>query len=79
MKRIFKKFAYVFLLALHLDLVIFIPIIPWVFLLAYQENWIIPIGIFTFLFIQLPIIFYSIVKDNSIVDKLIDKIIQYEK
>lgn len=79
MKRKLKKFAYTLLLALHLMIVVFVPLIPWILLWYFQHNWLIAAGVVTFVFIQLPIMFYASTKDESIVDKLIDKIDFYSR
>lgn len=79
MKRRLKKFAYTLILTFHLMLVVFVPLIPWILLWYYKHNWLIVIGVITFLCFQLPIMFYASTKEQSIIDKLLDKIILYSK
>jgi protein-S-isoprenylcysteine O-methyltransferase Ste14 len=79
MKRKLKKFGYTLILTLHLLLVLFVPLVPWILLWCYQHNWLIAVGVVVFVGIQLPIMFYASTKEQSIIDKLLDKIIFYSK
>lgn len=77
MKKKLHKFGYLLLLALHLIAVFVVPIVPWIITLIHPQWYMVVMAICIFTFIQLPIMLYAATKEHSIIDRLIEKIKDY--
>ena len=74
MKRKLKKLGLLLLLMVHSFVVVCIPVTSWVVALIVKQPWLYMLSAVLYLFVQVPIAVYAMIKKNSIFDKIIDKI-----
>jgi uncharacterized membrane protein len=74
MKRKLKKLGLMLALMLHSFVVVCIPVTSWVVAIAIEKTWMYIIAAVLYFFVQVPIAVYAITKNNSIFDKIIERI-----